>query len=395
MTDRLAQPPVGAGRVPGPEVVAGLLVVVLLGAIGTGLVLGGAASPPDGPAASASPSISAQPTTPPAVDPATVDLLGVLNDRLVLAGEELAGELDQDPFEPAEVAPLIRQVNATVQFGVDAVPSLGGQTGEDQVGGRLAALYRELEETATATLRASVQNEVEYRTGAGAIVALIEGLPPLQEELEALAREPAPSALPSVSPSAGASVSPTPTSAPTAVPTPTPTAAPTPPRPSAGPTASPVVGEQLEDGGFEAGVGPPWEFRVATGAVATIAADALAPGAGAASARIDIAVQSTAYSGVSLRQPGLDLQAGARYALSVAVRSQSVRELRLRITSPAGASYLTRIATAGPAWSTVTFDFVAPVTDPDAAIEIELGRSTVTTWLDAVSFAPFAVPPSP
>ncbi len=383
-------------RFPGPEVVAATLVAILLLVVGTGLVVGRVAAPV-GPRASASPTPggSLVPATPgPVVDPGVVDLLGVLNQRLLDAGDELGLQLEADPFRPGEVAALIREVNATVQFGADAIPTLGGHTGEDQVGGRLAAVYAALSETATSTLRASVTNETEYRTGAGAIIALIEALPPLQAELEVLADTPAPTAVASVPPTASAAPSPPPSAAPTPTPAPAATPAPTPtPAPgSPAPTPVAVAGEQIEDGGFEAGVGPPWEFRVGLDATATIAADNASPGAGNTSARIEIEVASSAYSGVSLRQPGLALQAGSRYAMTLSLRSEAPREIRLRITSLAGASYLTRLATVGPTWATVTFDFVAPSTDPDAAIEIELGRSDVTTWLDSVSFAPFAAP---
>ncbi len=381
-------------RFPGPEVVAATLVAILLIVVGTGLVVGRVAGPV-GPRSSASPTPggSLAPATPgPVVDPGVVDLLGVLNQRLLDAGDELGLELEADPFRPGDVAALIREVNATVQFGADAIPTLGGHTGEDQVGGRLAAVYAALGETATTTLRASVTNETEYRTGAGAIIALIEALPPLQAELEVLADTPAPTAVatarPTAPPTASAAPSPPPSAAPTATPAPTPTPAPG----SPAPTPVAVAGEQIEDGGFEAGVGPPWEFRVGVDAVATIAGDSASPGAGSTSARIEIAVPSSAYSGVSLRQPGLALQAGSRYSMTLSLRSEAPREIRLRITSLAGASYLTRLATVGPTWSTVTFDFVAPSTDPDAAIEIELGRSDVTTWLDSVSFAPFTTP---
>ncbi len=381
-------------RFPGPEVVAATLVAILLIVVGTGLVVGRVAGPV-GPRSSASPTPggSLAPATPgPVVDPGVVDLLGVLNQRLLDAGDELGLELEADPFRPGDVAALIREVNATVQFGADAIPTLGGHTGEDQVGGRLAAVYAALGETATTTLRASVTNATEYRTGAGAIIALIEALPPLQAELEVLADTPAPTAVatarPTAPPTASAAPSPPPSAAPTATPAPTPTPAPGSPVPT--PVA--VAGEQIEDGGFEAGVGPPWEFRVGVDAVATIAGDSASPGAGSTSARIEIAVPSSAYSGVSLRQPGLALQAGSRYSMTLSLRSEAPREIRLRITSLAGASYLTRLATVGPTWSTVTFDFVAPSTDPDAAIEIELGRSDVTTWLDSVSFAPFTTP---
>ena len=67
--------------------------------------------------------------------------------------------------------------------------------------------------------------------------------------------------------------------------------------------------------------------------------------------------------------------------------------MRVRISSLDDASYLTRLVTVGPAWAPSTFTFTAPVTDPNAVLEIELGRSMVTTWIDAVSFRPAGVGP--
>jgi hypothetical protein len=40
------------------------------------------------------------------------------------------------------------------------------------------------------------------------------------------------------------------------------------------------------------------------------------------------------------------------------------------------------------AWSTQSFVFIAPVSDSRATLEIDLGRSIVTTWIDGVSLRP-------
>jgi hypothetical protein len=88
----------------------------------------------------------------------------------------------------------------------------------------------------------------------------------------------------------------------------------------------------------------------------------------------------------------LTLDAGARYQVSISVRAASAREIRLRIASPDGASYLTRTVPVTTAWTIATFTFISPVTDPEASIEIDLGRSAVTTWIDSVSFMSGAPP---
>ena len=143
--------------------------------------------------------------------------------------------------------------------------------------------------------------------------------------------------------------------------------------------------EQLVNGGFEEGVGQPWGLFLGQGAAATLSADPAKPGAGTTSARVDITAGSPAYSGISLRQAGLELEAGRLYTLSVAVRAASAREIRIRVASTTGASYLNRIAQVGTAWSTVSITFTAGVGDPNAVLELDLGRADAATVFDAVS----------
>jgi hypothetical protein len=53
-----------------------------------------------------------------------------------------------------------------------------------------------------------------------------------------------------------------------------------------------------------------------------------------------------------------------------------------------GGSYVTRTEIATSEWTPLSFSFPTPVTDPNAVLEIQLGRSTATTWIDTVSFRP-------
>lgn len=108
---------------------------------------------------------------------------------------------------------------------------------------------------------------------------------------------------------------------------------------------------------------------------------------------MDIAVGSAAYSGISLRQSGLRIEAGRQYTLTLWVRGEAAREVRVRIASTVGASYLARTAPVSAMWSPVTFPFIAPATDTNAVLEIDLGRSDVTTWIDSVSFRPTTAVP--
>jgi hypothetical protein len=371
---------------PSPEVFGSVAALVIVAVIATTAL---AASPRGGggpggadPSPSA-PLQSGRPTPKPPVDPQVVDLLRSLNERLGASGDALQAELDRSRFRTPEVANLIRQVNQRLAVGSEAVQALDGALGKDQPGGRMAAVYGSLADAATDTLGASINNSAAYESGARAIVRLIRQLPELQAALDALAETP-PSPAPSPSPPASAS--------PSAGPSPTASAAPT---ASAGAPGSPTVvpvpptgDEQVINGGFEEGVGQPWGLFLGGGAAATLTADTAKPGAGTMSARVDITSGSDAYSGISLRQAGLELEAGRLYTLSVAVRAASAREIRVRVASTTGASYLNRVAQVGTAWSTVAITFTAGVGDPNAVLELDLGRGNAATVFDAVSFRP-------
>jgi hypothetical protein len=155
-----------------------------------------------------------------------------------------------------------------------------------------------------------------------------------------------------------------------------------------GPEPSRAPDEQIDDPGFEATTGTPWRFAAAAGSIASFTRDTNAFATGTQSARIDIATGSPAYAGIVLRQPGLQVQAGRNYTLSLNVRAAGAREIRIRVASRAGATYATKILTVTPAWTQETFPVTTVATDPDAVLEIQFGRSDDTTWIDTVSFRP-------
>lgn len=392
-----AGPPSGRRpRPPSPEIIGGIVAVAVVAIIATTALAvvprpGGSVGP-DG--ASPTPSLalsSIRPTPTPPVDPQVVDLLRSLNEQLAASREALRGELDRARFRTPEVATIIRQVNQRVSVGAEAVQALDGALGKDQPGGRMAAVYGSIADAATKTLGASINNSAEYASGARTIVDLIAQLPELQAALDALAR-PLPTAAPTspppsapVSPPASATPSPAaPIASATVAPTGSPTATASPI-----PASLPPAGdEQIVNGGFEEGVGRPWGLFLGQGAAATLSADTAKPAAGRTSARVEISVGSPAYSGISLRQAGLSLEAGRLYTISVAVRAASEREIRVRVASTTGASYLNRIAQVGTAWSTVAITFTAGVGDRNAVLELDLGRDDAATVFDAVSFRP-------
>jgi len=377
-------------RPPSPEFIGGVsavAIILLISAVALGVGPGGGAPTVPAGGGSAAPSqavATAVPTPTPLVDPAVVRLLRSLNDRLEANADALQQEIERPRFRADAVQSIVRQVNTFAPNGSEAVKALGGALGKDEPGGKLAALYLAMADSASKTLNASVNNNPDaYRLGAVRLVALIRQLPALQKQLEVLAVPPTPA--PSSAPP-----SPTPTPVPTKTPAPTPT--PTPvasASSSSSPTASLPIAtgpEQVTNGGFESGVGEPWQLFLGPSAAATLAADSARAGAGASSARIDITTGSTAYAGISLRQAGLSLEAGQQYALTVSMRSAATRDIRVRITSSADAQYFGRIVSATPQWASQTFIFTASVGDPDAVLELDLGRAEDTTWFDGVSF---------
>jgi hypothetical protein len=376
-----------AGRGPAPEIVGGALAVIVLAVVGTSVLAGGGrpavVAPTPTPLVSHPPVVA---TAAPIVDPAVVALLGALNGELVAGADALQRELGRTALRTADVALLIRQLNSKVAYGSDVVQQLGGALGLDEPGGKLAALYEAIGASATDTLGASLNNVGAYRVGAGALVKLIDGIPPLQQALEDLLASPPPISSSSPPP---ASASPPPPSATPSPAPPTATPRPATPTPSAVTTSAtpPPANEQLTNGDFETGALSPWQLLVGGGAMATPTIDNADPASGKASVRIDISAGSTAYGGITLQQGGLSLEAGGLYTLTLSTRAVTDRDLRIRITSIDGASYLTRLVTVGAAWAPSTFTFTAPVTDPSAVLEIELGRSDVTTWIDIGSIA--------
>jgi hypothetical protein len=180
------------------------------------------------------------------------------------------------------------------------------------------------------------------------------------------------------------SASPSPTPAPTPKPTPQPTAVPT-ARPSTAPPSSPAEVGAIKNPGFEATGPAPWTLAVEVPAAASLTVDATAsPFEGQRSGRVDISVPSDARTGVSLRQSGISISQTKRYLCRVALRAAADREVRVRVASVSGETYGTRVVTIGPEWQVVEFEFGSFVEDPSAVVAVDLGRSAVTTWVDAV-----------
>ena len=363
-----------------PELVAAILAASVVAVIGGGLVVGGTSGVvvPSAPPEATQRSGSTAGQTPP-VDETAIAVCLAINDRLAVARKALDTALKAATFAPSDVAAILRSLNADALNAADIAAILERLPASAGVGARLATFYSDLHQQISNALNNSIQNAPAYRAAAKTISAfLTEELPALNAALDTLLiGRAAPSSSSSASlpapPSASASVSATPSA----------TASPQIP-------GSPSVSSGLVNPGFESGVGPPWELSVAGSGAATWTTDQTQHADGVASARVDISMPGDERAAIAVRQGGLSIQGGSHYSVSIAVRSETVREVRIRIASAAGETYATRVFTVGPSWQVLTMDNTVLATDVNAYLEIDLGRFAATTWLDDASFAQVA-----
>jgi hypothetical protein len=385
----------GSWRLLAPQRVAALITAIVLAVGGLGVASTPGASQgevprPSAGLGSAAPAGVAVATEHPFLS--TADLALRIHERLAGDQQALKLELAASDFDLSAVVSTVRRLNATGRIGGDVAKALSRIPGSRDVGLELVDFYQSLAEAADAAPSKSVNDPVGYRATAERLVVALEPIASLQKRLEALielART-----TPGVAGATATSASIDPATHDTATPVPTTTTGPTPspaapaqtsppsipPRPS----ILPLIG-QLQNPGFE-GVDPkPWVLTLGSPAAATLTVDATAASfEGNRSARIDIAVSSDARTGVALRQAGIDVAASRRYVCRVALRAAADREVRVRVTSASGATYGTRLVTVGAAWTVVEFEFGSFVQDPAAVVNIDLGRSAITTWVDAV-----------
>jgi carbohydrate binding protein with CBM4/9 domain len=387
----------------GPERVGLVLsVLVVLASFGVASALGasqGATPRPTTAQGSAAPTgrVAAATAHPFA---ATASLALHFHELLAEDRHVLELELAASKFDLSAVVDTVRRLNATAHLGSDAARALQRTAGSREVGTALVDFYGSVAEAAESALGKSVADAPGYRAAAKRLLAVLAPIASLQERLEALiasARSPSIASVPTPDPSTPPATATPPSTppatpspatpspvAPTATPTARPTSSPNAPSPTVGPSIRPLGG-QVQNPGFEATDPSPWTLTLESPALATMIVDSAAvPFEGERSARIDISIPSDARTGVALRQAGIKVAQSHPYVCSVAVRAAVEREVRIRVASSSGATYGTRVVTVGPVWTLVEFEFSSFVEDPSAVIEIDLGRSATTTWIDAV-----------
>jgi hypothetical protein len=287
--------------------------------------------------------------------PVAIEIVGRLRER---RGGLLA-VLSASPFRADRIALILGQMTADVSSLVAVASRLGRDPATAAVGQPLAALAGRVQGILSRTLAFSARAEPErYRSEAADLLPLFDDLGALVPRLRLLLAEAA---------------------------SPSPTGASAVPSPSGSPAGSarPTGPNQLADPGFETGVGPPWRLLLGASGAATLTADLTSHAEGAASVRADIASATDERAGVAVVQGGLSLDAAREYTCSFAVRAAATREIVVRVVSSTGITFGTRLFEVGPAWTTVTFDVTPLTSDPSATLEVDLGRSSITTWLDA------------
>lgn len=378
----------------GPERIAAILAtIVVFGAIGITSTRGASGVDTRQPGR-ASPSVS--PTKDPYPFASTARLVLQIHDRLAKDQGVLEGALADTTFDAAGVIAAIRKINATASIGADVADKLADDPDARAVGEALLHFYASVGTAADAALGTSTVDTAGYRAAAKRLLAALKPMADLKARLEALiastrTRPSAPAGVVLPTPQPTAAKTPSPTPSPTPVPA---TAAPTKsPRPTIEASPVPSLTGQVENPGFEASNPAPWALVVAAPWTATLAMDATAvPYEGERSARVDIPAAADARTAISLQQGGIEVLRGRRYVCRLALRAASSRDVRIRVVSLDGSTYGTRLVTVDPTWSVVEFEFGAFVDDPAALVEIDLGRSAVTTWVDAVEITASSAP---
>ena len=345
-----------------------LYAVVLFVTLGVGpALLSGATTPVQTEVPLASASIAA---TAPSPDPIRLGIAGVLeiNARLTAAGKELKEINARSPFRGSEAASVLRRINTTLLPAGErvAILSSSNDPATKEAGAQLELLYAHADTTVEQASDLALGSDREYRAAAVEIVDLFRDLPTIDERLRAImALRERPSAAPSASPSSSAVA-------------------------SAAPAVSANPAEMLRDPGFESGLDS-WTRRATAGATLPAAGPGEPLGSGGnQSLRVDVpATLSVAM--VSVGQGPIELRAGTRYVVTVAMRADTSRSAQIRVVGPAEETYGIALVEISPLTVDARLEFLAVVDQPDAALWIDLGGPNGgTVWLDDASLTPVA-----
>ena len=333
--------------------------------------------------ATPSPTPTPAPSRPePRFDTASIKLLLEINRLIGQSEAPLRAALARNVPDTADIRSELSGIVLNVRVGLDATTQLRSRSDTRAIGKRVAAYYQNLRAIADRSFAAALANVPVHRRAAQDMVAALARRRDLDDELaDLLARsEESPSPPPTESPDVSG---PPGTAAPTIAPSVPATA--TPPAAASGPSA--VPGDVIVNGGFEKGSSP-WEVVLRdTAALATGNVDPVQRRFGSASLRVDITTSSESRTGIAVVQPGLEIHSG-RYVVRLYARADAARQIRVAVGNSAGWTYAERLFDIGPGWSGLAFEFSAIAGDDYATLEVDVGRSSATVWLDAIVAAP-------
>ena len=363
----------GGGR--SPEVVATILTIVAYGillVLGSSLRAGGLQPAPT----EASPASSSPLASRAAVNPLRGDIEALLqiDERLIAARKELRTLLAQKTLRGSDVAFAMRRINSALALGPERAARLSNDPSTREVGSQLEVLYASASTSAAHALDLAFGSDEAYRQAAQEIVDLFVDLPAIDVILRGLlegaaSAAPSPSASLAVAPSAAASSS---------------------PRAGASGSGAPVSSanplELLRDPGFELAL-EQWALVLASPAdQATATADRPLGDTGTASLRLDIAASDGSPAAIAVKEDGIVLQAGIKYAARVTIRSSVARPAQIRLVGPNEELYGIEVAQIGPEASELSFETYALLDEPNATFRIDIaGDKAGQVWLDDAS----------
>jgi hypothetical protein len=375
--------------VASPESIASVLVALLAVALIATQAVAGMGRPS---VVRESPAPTVRPSPSPTMDPAIRNALAtalIVNQNLSGRAAALESAIGvESPLAP-DIAAVLRSVNADLTIGKEAAARLLLADETTTLGADLVAFYDTVQGRTNETLGTTIRNVQAYVDGARAVIALLAGLPPLNDRIaDALARRspPSPSARP-------APTGPSPTVVPSVSPSAPPPSPSAPPASSSPPAPSPSAATigLVANGGFESGlVG--WQLQLDDVARATLVHEPAGGPDGSAAARVDVATGSAARSGISLISSSLAMDTGVTYVVEVAIRAASARDVRVRLIDGNGQTTTARVFQVTTAWQVVRFDAKQLLADPDVRVGLDLGRSDATVWFDQVVVRQAATP---
>jgi hypothetical protein len=358
----------------GPERVAFGLVIVLAAAIS---LSAWAPRLSFGSGAVASPSPALPPTARPEsrYDTASIGLILELNQLIGRSQTPLEGALAKQPLDVLAIRSELSGIVVNVRLGLDVAAKLASQPESRTAGKHATTYYEGLRAIADRSFQAALANEVVHRRAAQAMIAALGKRGALDDELKALLRK-AEAELASPKPATTASPVPPAASPSPAVSTPS-------ARSSRG--SGSVPGDLVVNGSFEDGPSP-WQLTLRDpAAVARSSVDGAVARTGLASLRIEISAGSDSRSAIAVEQAGLSIAGDSRYTVRMYAQAQTPREIRVAVRSSTGATYGGRVFAIGSTWTALEFAFTALTADDSATLEVDLGRSTATVWLDAIT----------